>query len=68
MTMPDLAQQIALKMSLTILREIFSHPPYSSDIVPSDFPLFPKMKSWLATQRFDDDAELQAGLTYWLKS
>ena len=26
------------------------------------------MKTWLATQRFDDDAELQAGVNEWLKS
>jgi len=26
------------------------------------------MKTWLATQRFDDDAELQAGMNEWLKS
>jgi len=26
------------------------------------------MKTWLATQRFDDDAELQAGVREWLKS
>jgi len=30
--------------------------------------LFPNMKTWLATQRFDDDAELQAGVNEWLKS
>ena len=27
--------------------------------------LFPNMKTWLATQRFDDDAELQAGVNEW---
>ena len=26
------------------------------------------MKTWLATQRFDDDTELQAGVNEWLKS
>ncbi|GFV34344.1 mariner Mos1 transposase [Trichonephila clavipes] len=29
--------------------EVFPHPPYSSDVAPSDFHLFPKMKNWLAT-------------------
>ena len=33
-----------------------------------DYHLFPNMKTWLATQRFDDDAELQAGVNEWLKS
>jgi len=47
---------------------VFDHPPYSPDLAPSDYHLFPNMKTWLATQRFDDDAELQAGMNEWLKS
>jgi histone-lysine N-methyltransferase SETMAR len=47
--------------------EVFPHPPYSPDLAPSDYHLFPAMKTWLATQRFDDDAELQEGVTNWLK-
>ena len=47
---------------------MFDHPPYSPDLAPSDYHLFPNMKTWLATQRFDDDAELQAGVNEWLKS
>jgi len=31
-------------------------------------PLVSKHEDWLATQRFDDDAELQAGVNEWLKS
>jgi hypothetical protein len=48
--------------------EVFDHPPYSPDFAPSDYHLFPNMKTWLATQRFDDVAELQAGVNEWLKS
>jgi transposase len=29
--------------------EFFDHPPYSPDLVPSDYHLFSKMKVWLAT-------------------
>ncbi|GFV99419.1 mariner Mos1 transposase [Trichonephila clavipes] len=29
--------------------EVFPHPPYSPDLAPSNFHLFPKMKNWLAT-------------------
>ena len=46
---------------------MFHHPPCSPDLVPSDYHLFLNMKTWLATQRFDD-AELQAGVNEWLKS
>lgn len=48
--------------------EVFDHPPYSPDLAPSDYHLFPAMKTWLATQRFDTDAELHAGVNQWLKS
>jgi len=47
--------------------EVFDHPPYSLDLAPSDYHLFPNMKTWLATQHFYDDAELQAGVNEWLK-
>ena len=48
--------------------EVFHRPPYSLDLAPSDYHLFPNMKTWLATQHFDDEAELQAGMNEWLKS
>ncbi|GFV93594.1 mariner Mos1 transposase [Trichonephila clavipes] len=48
--------------------EVFSHPPFSPDLAPSDFHLFPRMKNWLATQRFDDDKELRVRVTEWLRS
>jgi len=48
--------------------EVFDHPSYSPDLAPSDYHLFPNIKTWLTTQRFDDDAELQAGVNEWLKS
>ncbi|GFV45555.1 mariner Mos1 transposase [Trichonephila clavipes] len=48
--------------------EVFPHPPYSPDLAPSDFHLFPKMKNWLAAQRFDDDKELRVCVTVWLRS
>ena len=47
--------------------EVFDHPPYSPDLAPSGYHLFPNMKTWLATQRFDDDAELQTGVNERLK-
>ena len=47
--------------------EVFDHPPYSPDLAPSDYHLFANVKTWLATQRFDDDAELQEGVNEWLK-
>ncbi|KAJ7342082.1 hypothetical protein JRQ81_008751 [Phrynocephalus forsythii] len=34
--------------------ELLQHPPYSPDIAPSDFFLFPEMKKPLHRRRFDD--------------
>jgi histone-lysine N-methyltransferase SETMAR len=36
------------------------HPPYSTDLAPSDFCLFPKPKLFLAGQRFSLNQELIA--------
>ena len=39
--------------------DIFEHPPYSPDLAPSDFFLFPKMKEHLAGKRFVNDEDLK---------
>ncbi|GBM28762.1 hypothetical protein AVEN_177978-1 [Araneus ventricosus] len=41
---------------------------FAIHLAPSDFHLFPHMKTWLATQLFDDDEELHAGFRASLKS
>lgn len=48
--------------------DVFVHPPYSPDLAPSDFHLFPYMKRWLASQRFTSDVALQNAVTGWLRS
>ena len=39
--------------------EVLGHPPYSLDLAPSDFFLFPTLKKILRGQQFDDVADLQ---------
>jgi histone-lysine N-methyltransferase SETMAR len=34
---------------------LLEHPPYSPDLAPSDFSLFPKLKLFLAGQRFSSN-------------
>lgn len=34
--------------------QCFNHPPYSSDLAPNDFFLFPKIKIHIKGQHFDD--------------
>jgi len=38
------------------------HPPYSSDLAPCNFWLFPKLKNALKGQRFDDLSDIQRNL------
>jgi histone-lysine N-methyltransferase SETMAR len=35
--------------------ELLAHPPYSPDLAPSDFCLFPKLSLFLAGQRFSSN-------------
>ena len=39
--------------------EEMDDPPYSSDLVPSDFHLFLHLKNFLVVKRFDDDDDLK---------
>lgn len=48
--------------------EIFGHPPYSPDLAPSDFHLFPKLKECLGGKQFANDEDLKQEVTSWLKS
>ncbi|XP_071083734.1 histone-lysine N-methyltransferase SETMAR-like [Haliotis cracherodii] len=45
--------------------ELLPHPPYSPDLAPSDFHLFPRLKKHLRGRRFEDD-ELTAAVEVWL--
>jgi histone-lysine N-methyltransferase SETMAR len=40
--------------------ELLEHPPYSPDLAPSDFCHFPKLKLFLAGQRFSSNQEATA--------
>jgi hypothetical protein len=39
---------------------VILHPPYSPDLAPCDFFLFPKIKLKLKGRRFDTNEEIQA--------
>ena len=39
--------------------EVLGHPPYSPDLAPSDFFLFPTLKKILQGRQFDNVADLQ---------
>jgi transposase len=48
--------------------ELFDHPPYSPDLIPSDYHLFSYLKNWLGSQQFCNNEELMEGVITWLSS
>ena len=43
------------------------HPPYSPDLVPCDFYLFPKLKEYLSGRHFSNNAALGSAIFQCLK-
>lgn len=39
--------------------EVLAHPPYSPDLAPSDYFLFPRLKIWLCGKRFYSNEEVE---------
>ncbi|XP_018342136.1 PREDICTED: histone-lysine N-methyltransferase SETMAR-like [Trachymyrmex septentrionalis] len=55
------AQKQAPMAKLDQLRfELVAHPPYSLDLAPSDYYLFPHLKRWLQGKRFRSNEEVIA--------
>jgi len=46
--------------------EILEHPPYSPDLLPSDFHLFPNMKKHLHAKRFKSHDDVKHEMQTWL--
>ena len=46
--------------------QCLDHPPYSSDLAPSDYHLFPGLKTQLKGRNFSSDAEVIAAAETWL--
>jgi histone-lysine N-methyltransferase SETMAR len=47
---------------------VLEHPPYSLDLAPSDFFLFPKIKEILKGRHFDDIDNVRSNMTAALNS
>lgn len=48
--------------------QVFQHPPYSPDLAPSDYHLFPLMKRDFGGQRFDSTEEIREAVTTYYKN
>jgi len=42
---------------------VLDHPPYSPDVAPADYLLFPKVKSYLKGRLFDSITDIQSAVT-----
>jgi len=47
--------------------EILEHPPYSPDMAPSDFHLFPNMKEHLHAKQFKSHDDVKPEVQTWLR-
>jgi histone-lysine N-methyltransferase SETMAR len=47
--------------------EVLEHPPYSPDLAPSDFYLFPKLKEHLRGQKFSSNQDVMSAVNTWLE-
>ena len=52
---------------LTLKFEVLSHPPYSPELVPSDFHFFPHLKRYLKGTHFTSDDKVKLAVTSWIK-
>ncbi|GBN39058.1 hypothetical protein AVEN_190103-1, partial [Araneus ventricosus] len=66
--MITLAITVLGEQKLLLKWDMLNLPPYSPDLVPSDYHLLIHIKKWLGGQHFDDGEELQNAVTGWLNS
>jgi histone-lysine N-methyltransferase SETMAR len=55
-------QELLQQFQWTILQ----HPAYSPDLAPSDYHLFPALKQYLSSQRFESDDDVTTAVKQWL--
>jgi len=59
-----IVKQFLAQRKLTVL----DHPPYSPDLAPADYFLFPKVKSHLKGRLFDSISDIQKAVTITLNA
>ncbi|KAL0901883.1 hypothetical protein ABMA27_007038 [Loxostege sticticalis] len=57
---PAHTSAIATSKLVELRYQLLPHPPYSPDLAPCDFFLFPNMKKWLGGKRFSFNEEVEA--------
>ncbi|XP_068207786.1 histone-lysine N-methyltransferase SETMAR-like [Palaemon carinicauda] len=56
---PSVSDEVVAKIE----RILLDHAPYSPDLAPTDFHLFPKLKQHLGGQRFNTDEEVKEAVS-----
>lgn len=64
---PVHTSQVAVASATKCGFELLPHPPYSPDLAPSDFFLFPNLKSELRGKRFHSDSDVIAAVEAYLQ-
>ena len=66
----DNARPHIARQTVTLLDQfgwnIITHPPYSPDLAPCDYHLFPKLKEHLAGRGFSNDDEVKVTVQHFL--
>ena len=63
---PAHTSQVAMTAATECGFEILPHPPYSPDMAPSDFYLFPKLKSYLRGTQYGSNKGVIEAVTKYL--
>ena len=64
---PHTSRQTQEALRRLNFNDILPHPPYSPDLAPCDFFLFPKLKEHLKGHHYTSDAEVQADVSRWCR-
>ena len=64
---PAHTSQVAMTAAIECRFEILPHPPYSPDMAPSDFYLFPKLKSHLPGTQYGSNEDVIEAVNNYLE-
>ena len=64
---PHTSRETTAALEKLQFRDVLPHPPYSPDLAPCDFWLFPKLKEHLKGTRFTSDQEVTDAVRRWCR-
>ena len=64
---PHTSRETCTGLQTLQFNDVLPHPPYSPDLAPCDFHLFPKLKEHLKGHRFTSDEEVKVEVRKWCR-